>query len=108
MTCHSFFCSNSQRPGAVTSIHLREYEQRQVRQEEGLTAITVKQHKTAGKGAAVLMLEPQLAGEVNLWHSHIRAALLPADCQLLFAIDPGPLSAYTVDVDNIYRHLASR
>lgn len=85
MMRHSFLCSNTQRPGAVASIHINEYTQRQVRREEGLTAITVKQHKTAGKGAAVLMLEPQLAEEVDMWHNHIRAALLPADCELLFA-----------------------
>lgn len=50
-----------------------------------MTSITVRQHKTARKGAAVLMLEPRLAEEVGMWHSYIRAALLPADCELLFA-----------------------
>ena len=87
MTCPSFLCSNAQRPGAVTAIRMEEYAQRKVRREEGrdLTIIAVKQHKTAGKGAAALMLEPQLAEEVGMWHDYIRAALLPADCELLFA-----------------------
>ena len=87
MTCPSFLCSNAQHPGAVTAIRMEEYAQHQVRREEGsdLTIITVKQHKTAGKGAAALMLKPQLAEEVGMWHDYIRAALLPADCELLFA-----------------------
>lgn len=87
MTDRSILYSNTQRPGAVASITLDEFAARETQRVEGkdVVAITVHRHKTAIKGAAVIMLETQLAADVILWHERLRPAFLPTECQLLFA-----------------------
>lgn len=92
----------------MTSITLDEYARRGIQHMEGreITTISVLQHKTASKGAAVLMLEPLLADEVSMWHESLRLALLPHDCQLLFAERSGrPLDHLTRKLQQLGQRL---